>query len=73
MKQKVKTGCQSRLNDVKQAFSEWRKKRKHRTPIPPVLWDAAVNLSREYSINQISKALHVNYTAFKKAISSHPS
>lgn len=57
---------QSSLEEVKQLFSEWRKRRKPRTPIPAYLWERAVKLSKEYSVNQISQALHLNHTALKK-------
>jgi hypothetical protein len=66
MKAREKSGQGQELEEVKQAFAEWRKERKHRTPIPRALWDAAVKLSRQYSVNHISKALHLNYTELKK-------
>ena len=60
------------LEDVKQQFSTWRKDRTKRTSIPGELWEAAINLFRfkEYSINDISKALRLNYSDLKKRISS---
>ena len=36
--------------------------------IPQELWQAAVGLSKEYAINQISKALRLGYTDLKKRI-----
>jgi hypothetical protein len=56
------------LEQVQQRFESWRRRRKKRTRIPSNLWQAAVSLSEEYSINYLSKALRVNYTALKKQV-----
>ena len=56
------------LEQVQQRFESWRRRRKKRTRIPCNLWQAAVSLSEEYSINHLSKALRVNYTALKKQV-----
>lgn len=56
------------LEQVQQRFESWRRCRKKRTRIPQTLWQAAVSLSEEYSINHLSKALRVNYTALKKKV-----
>jgi len=56
------------LSEVKEKFELWRKTRKNRKPIPRELWDTAANLSETHSINQISKALRLNYTALKKRV-----
>lgn len=56
------------LEQVRQRFESWRKRRKKRTRIPQNLWQAAVSLSEEYSICHLSKALRVNYTALKKQV-----
>lgn len=66
MKARGKTVPAGDLEEVKQEFAQWRKGRRHRTPIPQALWAAAVNLSKQYSVNHISKALHLNYTDLKK-------
>jgi len=66
MKEKISSLRQGTLEDVKQAFSEWRRTRKSRTPIPAYLWEGAVKLSEEYSVQHISKVLHLNHTALKK-------
>jgi len=56
------------LEQVRQRFESWRKRRKKRTRIPQNLWQAAVSLSEEYSICHLSKVLRVNYTALKKHV-----
>lgn len=57
----------SPLESVRYQFEKWRETRKSpREPIPGYLWTAAVRLLNEYSINQIARALHLNYNALKK-------
>jgi len=46
-----------RLQAVRDAFDEWRRSRKKRSPIPVDLWHAAANLSPFYPTHQIAKAL----------------
>ena len=68
MTQKNLTPSSLTLSEVKKKFELWRKTRTNRKPIPQELWDTAANLSEAYSINQISKALRLNYTALKNRV-----
>jgi len=54
------------LSEVKEQFKTWRKARKGLRPIPKKLWAAAVSLTTQHSISQISKELVVDYSALKK-------
>ena len=57
----------SPLESVQYQFEKWRETRKSpREPIPEYLWTAAVRLLNQYSINQIARALHLNYNELKK-------
>ena len=56
------------LEQVRQRFEFWRKRRKKRTRIPQNLWQAAIALSEEYSICHLSKTLRVNYTTLKSKV-----
>ncbi len=57
------------LSDVKIRFEHWRcTRRKKRSPIPAELWDAAVSLSADYSVHQVSKALRLSYSALKERV-----
>ena len=56
------------LEDVQNQFEVWRSMRKHREPIPEALWEAAASLQKDYSIHQIAKTLHLNYTDLKKRV-----
>ena len=54
------------LAEVKEQFKTWHKDRKGLRPIPKKLWAAAVSLTTQHSISQISKELVVDYSALKK-------
>jgi len=56
------------LEEVRDQFESWRKSRERRTAIPETLWEAAVILSKEYSVFQISKALRLNFTSLKNRV-----
>lgn len=60
----------SPLESVRYQFEKWRKSRKNRRePIPEELWAAATRLGHQYSVNRISRTLHLNYNDLKKRIS----
>jgi hypothetical protein len=53
------------ISEVKEQFKTWRKTRKSPRPIPEELWAAAVSLTADHSISQISKELVLDYSALK--------
>ena len=57
-----------RLSEVKEQFKIWRRTRKSPRPIPAELWAAAVDLTANHSISQISKELVLDYAALKKRV-----
>ncbi len=57
-----------RLETVQAQFSNWRKNRKKRGPIPESLWYAATSLADGFSINELSKALRLNHRSLKDRI-----
>ncbi len=59
------------LEDVNQLFTTWRTERNHKGRIPDELWEAAVALSRHYSVHLISKTLRVNHSALRDRITIH--
>ena len=69
---KKKSNEKQRLEEVQAQFSEWRNNRKKRDRIPESLWDAAVSLADAFSINELSKALHLNHSSLKDRIKSIP-
>ena len=56
------------ISEVKEQFKIWRRTRKSPRPIPEKLWVAAVSLTANHSISQISKELILDYTALKKRV-----
>ena len=56
------------LEEIHDQFETWRQTRQKRAPIPERLWEAAVGLSKHYTILQISKALRLNYTDLKHRV-----
>jgi hypothetical protein len=63
----IQTNRQS-IEEVRNRFECWRKARGKRTTIPEPLWQAAVGLSKDYPISQISKALRLSYADLKERI-----
>ncbi len=52
------------------AFEEWRTTRNRRGPIPAHLWLLVEPLIKHYSLNQITKNLHLNTAQIKSGMSS---
>ncbi len=58
------------LSELAERIETWRQTRKKRRPMPEQLWQAAASLSKKLSIQQVSKALRLNYAALKNRV--HP-
>ena len=56
------------VETVRKRFQIWRKKGPARRRIPTALWDAAVELCQDHSINKVSRALRLNYYGLKKRV-----
>ena len=56
------------LSEVKEQFKKWRRTRKSPRPMPEELWQAAVSLSANHSISQISRDLMLDYSTLKKRV-----
>jgi hypothetical protein len=59
----------SSLSEVKEQFKIWRRTRQRPRPVPENLWAAAVSLTTQHSISQISKELVLDYSTLKKRVS----
>lgn len=68
MVQKNHTSSNLTLEEVQEKFKYWRRTRKSHRPIPAELWEAAVSLSADYSISQISKELILDYSTLKRRV-----
>jgi hypothetical protein len=56
------------LEVVRNQFEAWRKRRRCRGQIPEALWQAAVELCRDHSIFEVSRALRLNYNGLKNRV-----
>jgi hypothetical protein len=73
MEQKVLAPTKSTkpiMANVQKEFETWRKTRKKRSPVPKELWEAAIELTSDYTIYEISKALGINSLRLEKKILS---
>mgnify|MGYP001552079715 CR=1 FL=1 len=59
---------ESRLENAKSSFHNWRTTRTKKTRIPEALWKEAVALYPEYTLGKISSALRLSHTDLKKRI-----
>ena len=58
----------STLEAVHRQFQTWREKRGKGERIPEGLWQAAVSLFPRYTVNQISRALRLDYVCLRDRI-----
>jgi len=56
------------ISEVKEQFKIWRRTRKSPRPIPEKLWAAAVSLTANHCLSQISKELVLDYSALKRRV-----
>jgi len=56
------------MEKVKQKFENWRRSRAKLGRIPEDLWDAAVNLHKEYNISKICEVLGLQHSKLKSRI-----
>lgn len=56
------------LEEIRERFERWRDNRKRGARIPAELWQAAVSLFPRYSVNQISRALGLDYEGVRNRV-----
>ena len=54
------------MRKVYRRLQRWRSERKGRERIPEALWAAAGELAREHGVNQVSRALHLEFKYLKR-------
>lgn len=59
--------------ELRERFDTWRKTRRSPTPIPPELWDRAVDLANEQGLWKTARALRIDYNALKKRANARAS
>jgi hypothetical protein len=55
------------MRKVHRQLQRWRIQRRHRERIPEKLWAAAGELAREHGVNQVSRALRLEFKRLKRA------
>ena len=55
------------MRKVHRQLQRWRKQRRGRERIPETLWAAAGELAREHGVNQVSRALRLEFNHLKRA------
>lgn len=58
------------IDQVKQAFTEWREQRPKRCPIPDYLWDKVKPLLDEYPRSMIKRVLGISSSQLRSRFSS---
>lgn len=58
------------MREVYRRLQRWRSERKGRARIPETLWAAVGELAREHGINQVSRALHLEFKHLKRVTES---
>lgn len=54
------------MKKVHRQLERWRSQRTGRERIPPALWAAAGALARQHGVNQVSRALHLEFNQLKR-------
>jgi hypothetical protein len=54
------------MDEVRARFEEWRQNRQGRSPLPDVLWSAAVELAGKNGINRTAAELHLDGGKLKR-------
>lgn len=58
------------MRKVYRRLQRWRSERKGRERIPEALWAAAGELARAHGVNQVSRALHLEFKHLKRVAES---
>jgi hypothetical protein len=56
------------LEAVRKRFNTWRKKGRAGRRISDALWGAAVELCRDHSVSEVSRALRLNYCGLRNRV-----
>jgi hypothetical protein len=64
----VKASHGDSLKQVRERFNLWRETRTRGKHIPAHLWEAAVDLTKEYDLQQVANELHVDCNGLKKRL-----
>ena len=65
-------GWRGEVRPVRCQFEQWRRRRSAGTPIPELLWRAAVALARKHGVSKTSLALRLDYYSLKRRLEAAP-
>lgn len=56
------------LSQLRAAVERWRARREKRSPMPPELWSAAVELAAEHGVAAVVRVARLDYGSLKKRL-----
>ena len=56
------------IRNVLRHLEKWRSNRKHRTPIPELLWRSAAELAHQHGVARVSRLLRLDYYTLKERL-----
>jgi len=69
MKKSNKSNGKPTLTELQRQFGQWRKKKRHAGErIPESLWSAAIDLTEDHSIFEVSKSLKLSHADLKNRV-----
>lgn len=68
MNQKNLPAITEAIEKAREQFEKWRATKKKRSPIPELLWETAVKLCKDLSVNKVARTLRLDYYALKKRV-----
>ncbi len=72
MNSKSATPIPGAIEQLQGQLDEFRSTRPHRTKLPETLWQAAVELARQYGVYSVAHPLRLDYTGLKKRLDGVP-
>ena len=68
MRSNSNRGTSPALIAARRHFQKWRRTRRGREPIPPMLWAVAVEAAAEHGVTRVSRALGLNHSDLKAEV-----
>jgi hypothetical protein len=58
------------VQELCRRIEQWRQTRRHREPMPELLWGLAARLARQYSVARIARFARLDYYSLKERLAS---
>ncbi len=72
MNSKSATPIPGAIEQLQRQLDEFRSAQPHRTKLPETLWQAAVELARQYGVYSVAHPLRLDYMGLKKRLDGVP-